>query len=221
MKLTRAVARLAELHGDVAPPPGRDPFEAIVWEIAAYLVDDERRNAVHAALRARIGVTPEAIAKAKKPAIAAAIAAGGMRPEDRVEKLKKAAALALELGPLGDVSRRPLKEAVKLLRRFPSIGEPGAEKLALFFGDHPLLALDSNGLRVLLRLGYGEEATSYATSYKSAQKAAMNELPADPGALKQAHLLLREHGKTICRRSTPRCEACPVKKTCAYFASLA
>ena len=34
-------------------------------------------------------------------------------------------------------------------------GEPGAEKVLLFSGSAPVLALDSNALRVLLRLGFG------------------------------------------------------------------
>ena len=48
-------------------------------------------------------------------------------------------------------------KARRALKRFPGIADPGADKLLLFAGVTPYLALDSNGLRVLLRLGYGEE----------------------------------------------------------------
>ena len=50
--------------------------------------------------------------------------------------------------------------------QFPMIGEPGAEKILLFSGVLAVLALDSNGVRVLVRLGVGEERKSYAATYK-------------------------------------------------------
>lgn len=70
---------------------------------------------------------------------------------------------------------------------------------------------------MLLRLGYGKEQKSYSASYKSAQGAAAAELPAEFGALIEAHQLLRRHGQEICRRSAPLCERCPVTKECAYY----
>jgi adenine-specific DNA glycosylase len=45
----------------------------------------------------------------------------------------------------------------KALQLFPSIGKPGAEKIPLFTKTAPVVALESNGLRVLVRLGYGRE----------------------------------------------------------------
>ena len=115
--------------------------------------------------------------------------------------------------------RRPAKEAARALRKFPGIGEPGAEKILLFAGLAPFLALESNGLRVLLRLGYGTEGKNYAASYKSAQGAAAVEIPETVRARIEAHQLLRRHGQELCRRSAPICERCPVTKECAYFRS--
>ncbi|MEZ6038395.1 MAG: hypothetical protein R3F29_13005 [Planctomycetota bacterium] len=45
-------------------------------------------------------------------------------------------------------------------------GDPGFDKLRAFAGVEAVLAVDSNGLRVLLRLGYGAEAKAYAQSYR-------------------------------------------------------
>src|SRR5262249_14962271 len=92
--------------------------------------------------------------------------------------------------------------------------EPGAEKILLFALHQPILALDSNGLRVLLRLGYGTEERSYAATYRSVQDAASAQLSSDPAALIQAHLLLRRHRQEICRRSDPCCAACPLSDEC-------
>jgi hypothetical protein len=43
------------------------------------------------------------------------------------------------------------------LKRFPGIGDPGAEKILLFIHSYPVMALDSNGTRVLCRVGFSEE----------------------------------------------------------------
>jgi hypothetical protein len=48
---------------------------------------------------------------------------------------------------LGAVLDRPQADAIRALKKFPAIGEPGAEKILLFAGKAPILALESNGLR--------------------------------------------------------------------------
>ena len=101
--------------------------------------------------------------------------------------------------------------------KFPSIGAPGADKILLLSRSHPVFALDSNGLRVLLRLGHGREAKSYAATYRSVQEAIAPQLEPDHDWLIRAHLLLRRHGQTLCRRSRPLCEACPVAEGCAFY----
>jgi endonuclease-3 len=101
--------------------------------------------------------------------------------------------------------------------RFPMIGEPGAEKILMVSGVLPVLALESNGLRVLVRLGFGEDRKSYATTYKSVREVTLKELPVDGKLLTKAHLLLRAHGQEVCLRNTPLCHACAVSPECRYF----
>ena len=43
--------------------------------------------------------------------------------------------------------------------------------------SYPLLALESNGLRVLLRLGFADEKKSYSASYRGVQQALAGQLP--------------------------------------------
>jgi hypothetical protein len=52
------------------------------------------------------------------------------------------------------------------------VGEPGAEKILLFAGRQALLAPESNGLRVLVRLGLVREEKSYAKTYAASREAA-------------------------------------------------
>jgi endonuclease-3 len=87
----------------------------------------------------------------------------------------------------------------------------------MFSGALDVLALESNGLRVLVRLGFGEDRKSYSATYKSAREATLRELPADCVLLTRAHQLLRQHGQRLCLRNGPRCHACPVNSDCRYF----
>ena len=99
--------------------------------------------------------------------------------------------------------------------KLPGIGEPGAEKILLFSGRHALLAPESNALRVLVRLGLVREGSSYARTYAAARAAAADLSP-DVGIVQEAHLLLQQHGQTLCKRSAPLCAACPLENRCAY-----
>src|SRR5437016_14633159 len=109
-------------------------------------------------------------------------------------------------GDLNPALKLPLPKAKQALRKFPSIGEPSAETILLFTRSYPLLGLESNGLRVLLRLGFGEEKKNYSAAYRSVQEAIREQLDEDYGWLIDAHFLLRQHGKELCKTNRPMCK---------------
>jgi endonuclease III len=217
--LGAALDTLEAVYGLPAAPPTSDPFELIVWEAVAYLADDAARAGAFARLRQQVGTRPEQIRRAP-PGVLEQIGRAGILPASSAAKLRACAAIALEHadGDLTHLGRLPLAQARRALRRFPGLGEPGADKILLLARLHPVLAFDSNGLRALVRLGYGREARSYAATCRSALAAVQTELPRDASFdwLIRAHLLLRQHGQQVCRRSTPVCGACPLYDTCAY-----
>ncbi|HEX4595922.1 MAG TPA: hypothetical protein VH157_16670 [Bryobacteraceae bacterium] len=102
------------------------------------------------------------------------------------------------------------------MKQFPTIGDPGAEKILLFCGVAPGLPLESNGLRVLTRVGYGRVQKNYGATHRSVQDGLKGQLPRDAAHLAQAHLLLREHGKTLCKTNAPLCRACPAADLCSF-----
>ena len=217
-KLKTTIAALERLYGKLAPFPSNDPWELILRENASYLVDDATREEVFSSLKARVGVSPETILGAPHERLVESIWEGGMRPRMRADKLVEAAELARETGlaDLRKLAKGGGAGARKVLKRFPGIGEPGADKLLLAAGSAVALAPDSNGLRVLVRLGYAKEDANYAKTYRAAAEAVAPELPEDRVWLVAAHQLLKRHGQEICRRSEPRCEVCPLVKGCDY-----
>jgi endonuclease-3 len=217
-KFTRTIQQLRKHYGEPAPPLARGPFELVMWENACYLLGDERRLEVFQALREQVGMSAAAIEAAPDRVLLPIAIRGGMRPEMRVFRWREIAGITLTQfgGDLDSILSRPYAEARKALKQFPTIGEPGAEKILLLCGIANGLPLESNGLRVLLRLGWGRSQKSYSATYRSVQEGLRPELPVHVERLKQAHLLLRIHGKSMCKETSPLCHQCPVSMDCRY-----
>lgn len=220
--LKKIIARLAAHYGQPKPPITTDPFELLLLENVAYLVSDQRREEAFKQLRKRAGTRPHEILAASQEQILQSTKLGGMHSEQRVARLREIALIAMNEfgGDLRQALRLPLPKAKQALRKFPGIGEPSAEKILMFTRSYQVLGLDSNGLRVLIRLGFGEEKKkNYAATYRSVQENLAGQLIEDYDWLISAHLLLRQHGKELCKTNAPACEKCPVRKSCAYFKS--
>ena len=217
LQLKHIVTALAGVYGEHEPQI-TDPFEMILLENAAYLAPDDRRLATFKALRSKIGTSPEKILEHDGNAIADVITGGGMQPEMRAGKVLECARIAREIGLdilKNAIRSEPLK-AKKLLRRFPGVGEPYADRILLFNGAAATLAPDSNALRVLARLGFVAEEKNYSKMYKAAVNATKDEA-ADAGAARRAHLLLRRHGQEVCKRADPMCDVCVIRADCAWY----
>ena len=218
MPLSQVVEQLQTHYGQPMVPKLSGPWEMVLWENVAYLAEDDRRREAFQILKKRIGTEPGQILSASDDALLE-VTGHGILADQFARKLRKCARIALVEfdGDLRPVLKLPLPRARKALQKFPGIGEPGAEKIFLFSQTFPVLALDSNGLRVLLRLGFGEEKKSYSTTYRLVQKAVAEGLDKDFAWLIAAHLLLRQHGQQLCKRTEPECRQCPLASNCAYY----
>jgi len=219
-RLARVLDALEEQYGAPKPPRGvRTAFEWILWEKVAYLADDERRAAAYRALSGSIGTTPRAILAAAKPTLVKI--ACGIHPARSADELRLAADIAERQhgGDLDDFVDREPKRALAALKKYPGIGEPGAEKILLFTGRAAIAALESNGLRVLVRLGFARQEKSYTATYKALRAAILPECQPDCAWLSRMHRLLRAHGQTLCKNTRPSCDACPVERDCDFVRS--
>lgn len=214
--LPNVVAALAAHAGRPVPPPTSDPFELILFENVAYLASPARRLEAWSLLRDTVGTTPAAILAAKPRALAR-VTAKGILAGTFAKKLRACARIAVDDfgGDLTAALGAPVEAAKRALRKFPGVGAPGAEKILLFSGRAALLAPESNGLRVLVRLGLVRDEGSYAKTYAAARTLGA-ALGAKPRLVRDAHLLLRRHGETLCRRTAPRCADCPLRAGCVF-----
>jgi hypothetical protein len=62
--LRKTLGVLEKKYGRPPPPPARTAFEHVLWENVAYLADDEKRARAFRELKARVGLSPDAIAAA-------------------------------------------------------------------------------------------------------------------------------------------------------------
>ena len=210
--------RLRAHYGAPRKPLASDPFEIVLLENVAYLVSESQREAAFRALRKRVGTTADAILAAPREVLYEIAELGGLYPESRVDKILECARIVKEQcgGDLNAVLKEPPARVRKILKQFPGITDPGADKILLFSGTSPIFTVESNGLRAVTRMGYGSEQKSYAATYRSAQDAVRNDLPRDCEYLIGVFALLRQHGQTLCKRTAPLCRSCPAADNCAY-----
>ena len=217
LSLIDAVATLKRRYQPASPLT--DPLQLILWENIGYLISDEKRDALFAEFGERVGYDARAIEGASHATLLAIAKRGGMRPEARVERWREIARLVLDSVD-GDLAKRlaalPVAKARALLKKFPVIGDPGADKILLFSGVDARPALDSNGLRVLVRLGLAREGKSYASTYRSAAEALAEHGRKDRAWLTDAYLALQAHGRTLCKRAGPECLPCLLDAVCAH-----
>lgn len=217
--LGRVIATLRRCYGTPPDPVTRDAFQMILWEQVGYLVADAQRKVAFDALGTEVGLSPDDIAAAPDARLRRIARLGGHIAADaRANRLRQSAELVLRRwnGNLRNALELPMPQARKALMEFAGIGEPGADKILVFAGKAPLLPLDSNGLRVLGRIGLIVEETDYRRTYRNAQAVLAPSLPKSYDALVAAHQLLRQHGQVLCKTNAPACHMCPVRPSCKY-----
>ena len=217
LSLRSVISKLRRHYGRPSPPISRDPFHLILWEQVGYLVSDIQRRRAFSALRTEVGLQPAALLATPSAKLEAIARLGGpIAVRLRASRLRESAELVLGRwdGDLRVALRLPLPQARRALAQFPMIGEPGADKILVFTKRARLLPLDSNALRVLLRLGLTRDAKDYRSAYRRAQESLAPALPNDHNWLISAYGLLRLHGQELCRRSAPMCSRCPLRARC-------
>ena len=196
-----------------------DPYSFLVWWYCGYPASDAACTKGWESLNRQVGIETDKILAASPAKLAAALKPGGMVPELRALRLKELAARVKdEFGnDLRGALVGPVAQARKILKKFHSIADPGADRILLFAGIAPIAAVPSNCPHVLVRILYGQERENYGVTYREAQEAIAAEVPEKFDARIRAYLLLKRHGQEICKRK-PKCDECPVNSCCAFFA---
>jgi endonuclease III len=214
---------LEEFHGRQRPCWPVDPYEFLIWWHCGYPASDATCAKGWTSLKERVGVTPEQILQAKPTSLAMALKAGGLIPELRAKRVRLiATAVTREFGGnLAHALRRMAPDEIRrALKRFPGIADPGADRIMLFGAIRAIAAVPSNATQVAVRMQVGQALNSYPKNYLAGQRLIETEVTESFEARQRAYLLLKIHGQSLCKRSTPNCAACPIAATCACLNSV-
>lgn len=211
---------LESFYGRQKPDWPTDPYLFLVWWHCGYPASDDACAKGWASLTTSVSVTPEALLAASPETLATALKPGGMVPELRALRLKEIAMRVQDQlgGDLRNALQGPLDQARKQLKKFPSIADPGIDRILLFAHIAPIAAIPSNCPHVLVRILLGRERENYRVNYREAQADVESQTPAAFDARTRAYLLLKHHGQQTCKRTNPHCDQCPVSQKCAFFA---
>lgn len=104
------------------------------------------------------------------------------------------------------------------LRTLPGVGDYTAAAIATFAYGRRQVVLDTNVRRVLGRTVAGVEFPARSVT-KAERELAAGLLPTDPPTAAAWSVSVMELGALICTADRPRCEACPVRTSCAWLAA--
>jgi endonuclease-3 len=206
--LEKILSTLEKTFGRVGRAKRASAFDMLIAQTCGYPASDDACARGYDALARDVGTSADEILATPKGTLVKAMRAGGIVPEVRAKRLVQIAKAAKDGA---DFRLRAV------LKKMPTIGDPGADKILLFTRKEPIAAVPSNAVQVPVRIGFGKEGASYASTYKSAQAALDHALPQTYDARIRAYQILRRHGQTICKRTRPKCELCPLTRDCDFF----
>jgi endonuclease III len=211
---------LESFYGKQEPWWPTDPYLFLIWWHCGYPASDATCAKGWHALNQEIGVEPQQLLAASPSRLANALRAGGMVPDVRARRLQDIAARVTDEfgGDLAAALVGSADRARNILKTFPGIADPGADRILLWSGIAAVAAVPSNCPHVLVRIQDGPEGDDYARTYREAQAAIEAEVPDSFKARTRAYLLLKRHGQELCKRTKPKCPECPVSAACAFFA---
>jgi len=185
------------------------PLAVLILTILSQNTSDVNSHRAYKSLTAAFPSWEE-VAAADAGDIAAAIRGGGLG-DIKAGRIKAALAeIKRQRGglELDFLSRLPLDEARDWLKRLPGVGVKTASCVLLFSLGMPALPVDTHVLRVAKRLGLLPLKATAEQSHRALGKL----VPA--GDVYPFHMLMIEHGRTVCRAQHPQCPRCALGKIC-------
>ena len=209
--IQRVVENLDGQYGAKRNRPNRTPLDTLVGIILSQQNTSASSRACFTELKRRFPTWDAALA-APVDAIEDAIRRGGLA---RI-KARRIHAILQELMArhrsldLDHLARLPVDDAVAELSRLPGVGPKTARCVLLFALGADVFPMDVHILRIAERLG----VLAPKTSDERAHRIVGALIP--QGRRYSAHLNMIEHGRTVCRPTAPKCDACCLLEYCPF-----
>lgn len=190
----------------VTPWKPGSPFETLIHTILSQNTNDRNSDAAMKKLRKRYRITPSSLSRANVRSLITCIRSAGLYTSKapRIIEVSR----ILRNGSLSSILQLPYPEAKEKLMEMPGVGPKTADILLAFNAKHPVIPVDTHIARVSKRLGIASRKAGYEEIRTS-----LEELIPEHKRI-PLHLSIIEFGRGICRGPRPKCEICPVNKTC-------
>lgn len=187
--------------------PGDSPFEIMV---GAVLVQNTAWRNVERAienLRDAGVMSPEKLYAVPDEALADLVRPAGYY-RVKARRLRNLLRLIVEQhdGSLETMFQQGLPTLREELLGVSGIGPETADAILLYAGSLPTFVVDTYTHRILARHGW----IGYDADYHEIKDHFESSLPHDAALYNEYHALLVRLGKDYCRKSGPKCEACPL-----------
>ena len=205
--LTAVYEKLLAAFGPQHWWPGDSPFEIVV---GAVLVQNTAWRNVEQAienLRDAGLMEPRALYAVPEKELAELIRPAGYF-QVKSRRLRNLLKLVVEQydDSLEAMFRTDLATLREELLGVSGIGPETADAILLYAGSLPTFVVDTYTHRVLARHGW----IGYEADYHEIKDHFEAGLPADAALYNEYHALLVRLGKNYCRKTEPKCEACPL-----------
>ena len=201
--MRRVVENLEGEYGPKRNSRSRDALDELVLTILSQQNSSASTREVFAELKRRFP-TWDAANAAPAAAIEDAIRSGGLARMKAARIKSLLAAIREERGSfdLSFLKRMPADEALAYLTRFKGVGPKTARCTLLFTFGTAVFPMDVHIFRILERLGLLDPRWTDERAHREAAALVPN------GKHYSAHVNLIEHGRKVCRPTSPRCDAC-------------
>ena len=205
--LKKVYERLHVVFGPQQWWPGESPFEVLV---GAVLVQNTAWTNVERAianLRDAGVLTPRALYALAEKELAELIRPAGYY-QVKARRLRNLLNLVVEEydGSLDAMFSTDLATLREQLLGVSGIGSETADAILLYAANKPTFVVDTYTHRILARHGW----IGYDADYHEIKDHFESSLPPDERLYNEYHALLVRLGKDYCRKTGPKCEACPL-----------
>ncbi len=213
-RTARVIAALEKEYGRPRLGDRKDPLSELVFTILSQNTTDMNRDRAWASLWSRFS-SWDAIAAAPRRRVEDAIRVGGLAPtKSRVIQDVLRRVRSEEGGyTLDRLKRMSLEEVEAHLSTFKGVGLKTIRCVQVFSLGQPAFPVDTHIFRITKRLGLVPPKAGPEAAHRVMQTLtpAKEVLP--------FHINLIRHGRTICRAGRPLCDACVLRRHCAFFGS--
>jgi endonuclease III related protein len=209
MNLLAVYDRLHAVFGPQHWWPGESPFEIMVGAVLVQNTAWRNVERTIANLRDAGVMEPVALYALPFEELAELIRPAGYY-QVKAKRLRNLLRFVVEEfgGSLEAMFATDLVTLRKRLLAIHGIGPETADAILLYAGGLPTFVIDTYTHRVLARHGWIE----YDATYDVIKDYFESALPADVALYNEYHALLVRVGKEYCKRTGPKCDACPLSE---------